>query len=185
MAEGDSSSARTAPGEHPNNELLTLTSSPRIQTEGNEEPSSPHEDRLIDKFRGVVRKELEQNRNKGKNKGKKKSKCGAYRKNDIVVPFKDFKKCGATEFTGVIDPVVAQLWIENTEKVFRIAHVAKNDETVYASALLTKHALTWWNNTYKSLSVEERDNMPWEMFKVRFLEQYCPRDMRKRLEVEF
>ncbi|TLX66598.1 hypothetical protein E9993_23385, partial [Labilibacter sediminis] len=55
----------------------------------------------------------------------------------------------------------------------------------YAGALLTKQALTWWNNTGKAMGLQERDDMPFEAFKARFLEQYCPKDIQRRLEKEF
>ncbi|XP_023744753.1 uncharacterized protein LOC111892905 [Lactuca sativa] len=55
--------------------------------------------------------------------------------------FKTFKSSGATEFSGVLNPIVVLTWIQNTEKVFRISHVNNEDKDNYASAMLVGEVL--------------------------------------------
>ncbi|TLX69430.1 retrotransposon gag domain-containing protein, partial [Labilibacter sediminis] len=131
----------------------------------------------------VVRTAFEEYRKEDQTKGKE--KVTEITTSSKPVLFKTFKSNGATEFTGLADPTEALIWVENTEKVFRISHVNEDDKSVYAAALFTKKALTWWNNIYNTLIGDEKDKMPWETFRARFLEQYCPRDLRRRLEKEF
>ena len=40
--------------------------------------------------------------------------------------FKDFKLVGPPEFKGTLDPIEAQTWIEELEKVFEVARGAEN-----------------------------------------------------------
>ena len=99
--------------------------------------------------------------------------------------FKTFRSSGATEFSGQTDPVLAMQWVENTEKVFRVAYVLEEDKVRYATATLTDRALTWWNATYRSKDPNTRDRMTWDEFQVLFFEQYCPDDLKQKLEKEF
>ncbi|KAJ9564588.1 hypothetical protein OSB04_000554 [Centaurea solstitialis] len=99
--------------------------------------------------------------------------------------FKTFRSSGATEFSGQTDPVLAMQWVENTEKVFRVVYVREEDKVRYATATLTDRALTWWNATYRSTDPNTRDRMTWEEFQVLFFEQYCPDDLKQKLEKEF
>jgi hypothetical protein len=179
--EGSSNRGNTNPEQQPRQSPV------RSQTrdEGEEQQPDPRETAMLVKVADIVRATFEQYRKEEKDKGKGKATEEVSSRKAGFVTFKSFKSSGATEFEGVTDPVVAMLWVENTEKVFRISRVASEDKTVYASSMLTKHALTWWNNTYKALGEDERDNMPWEAFKARFMEKFCPKDMVRRLEKEF
>ncbi|XP_024990613.1 uncharacterized protein LOC112524903 [Cynara cardunculus var. scolymus] len=96
-----------------------------------------------------------------------------------------FEHGGATEFTGLSDPVTTVQWIQNTEKVFRISRVLNEDKVNFASAMLTKRALTWWDATFESLTKDERKSLTWKSFKTRFFEQFCQIDLQRRLEKEF
>ncbi|XP_023754690.1 uncharacterized protein LOC111903138 [Lactuca sativa] len=122
---------------------------------------------------------------KNSDKGKEKA-TGACSKGEAKRPsFKTFKSNGATEFSGVVNPIVVLTWIQNTEKVFRIAHVVHEEKANYTSAMLIEKALVWWEATFEALNEYDQDNLSWEMFKTRLQGKYCPLDMRRRLEKEF
>ena len=147
-------------------------------------PVSPREERLLGKLTGVIRQTLEEHKKNG-DKGKEKA-TGESSKGEVKRPsFKDFKSSGATEFSGVLNPIIVLTWIQNTEKVFHISHVDNEDKANYASAMLIGEALVWWEATYEALNGFDQENLAWEMFKTRLLEKYCPLDMRRRLEKEF
>ncbi|XP_023732339.1 uncharacterized protein LOC111880169 [Lactuca sativa] len=99
--------------------------------------------------------------------------------------FKTFKSSSATEFSGVLNPIVVITWIQNTEKVFRTSHVDNEDKANYVSAMLFGKALVWWEATYEVLNRFDQENLSWEIFRTRLLGKYCPLDMMKRLEKEF
>ncbi|TLX70119.1 retrotransposon gag domain-containing protein, partial [Labilibacter sediminis] len=154
-----------------------------VDQSNHDDPIIAREEQMMIKVQDIVRNAFEEYRKENKDKGKGKvEEEGSKVKG---VSFKTFRASGATEFSGSANPVDALEWVENTESVFRIAHVAERDESVYAAALLKGKALTWWKNTYKTLSEEEQAYLVWKEFKTRFLEQYCPSDMRRRLEKEF
>ncbi|XP_024963866.1 uncharacterized protein LOC112504146 [Cynara cardunculus var. scolymus] len=151
-----------------------------------ETPLSPRGEQLMKKLTTVIQQTFEQHKNEiGKDKGKEKDSSELSRPRSERVSFKAFRSSGAIEFTGITDPVIAVQWIQNTEKVFRIAHVANEDKAIYASAMLTERALVWWDATFETLNENEKESMPWESFKARFFEQYCPVDLQRRLEKEF
>ena len=136
------------------------------------------------KLTGVIRQtvvEHKKNNDKGKEKATRESSKGEVKRPSL----KDFKSSGATEFSGVLNPIIVLSWIQNTEKVLCISHVDNEDKANYASAMLIGEALVWWEATYEALNGFDQENLAWEMFKTRLLEKYCPLDMRRRLEKEF
>ena len=61
-----------------------------------------------------------------------------------LVNFKDFKLVGPPEFSGSTDPIEAQTWIEEMEKVFDVARVAEEQKTSFATFMLKGEASYWW-----------------------------------------
>ena len=49
--------------------------------------------------------------------------------------FKDFKLVGPPEFAGTLNPIEAQTWIEEIEKVFEVARVAEEQKTGFATLM--------------------------------------------------
>lgn len=66
--------------------------------------------------------------------------------------FRDLKRNGATEFSGVLNLIVVLTWIQKTEKVFCVSDVDNEDNAIYASAMLIGEALDWWEATYEALN---------------------------------
>ena len=58
--------------------------------------------------------------------------------------FKDFKLVGPPEFHGSTDPIEAQTWVEEMEKVFEVARVAEEQKTSFATFMLKGEANYWW-----------------------------------------
>ncbi|KAI3704253.1 hypothetical protein L1987_74469 [Smallanthus sonchifolius] len=46
-------------------------------------------------------------------------------------------------------------------------------------------ALTWWNSQVDALGEHVTDNLTWDEFKKMLIEEYCPRNEIKKIEVEF
>lgn len=156
----------------------------------NQEDGAPVIDaRLMEQIALVVQQTLAQQRHDDAQKDAEKAKTvetgGTSKAKFDRVSYKTFRSSGATEFNGVVDPIVALQWLQNTEKVFRITRVLDEDQVNYATAMFTDRALTWWDATYETLSADEKKAMSWEAFKVKFHNQYCPYDLQRRLEKEF
>ena len=105
-------------------------------------PLSPRIERLMKRLTTFVQQTFE-HRKHDIEKGKEKELGGLSKPKSERVSFKSFRSSGATEFTGLSDPVIVVQWLQNTEKVFRISRVMNEDKANYASAMLTERALTW------------------------------------------
>ncbi|KAJ9556951.1 hypothetical protein OSB04_011565 [Centaurea solstitialis] len=147
-------------------------------------PLSPRGERLMKRLTTFVQQTFEQFKH-DTGKGKEKVLGDSTKSKSERISFKNFHSSSATEFNGLSDPVIAVQWIQNTEKVFRISRVLNEDKVNYASAMLTEHALTWWDATFESLTENERESLSSESFKTRFFEQLCPIDLQRRLKKEF
>lgn len=159
---------------------------PDLNLNEDDTPLSPRGERLMKRLTTFIQQTFEQHKHdKEKEKGKEKELGDSSKPKSERVSFKNFRSSGATEFSGLSDPVIAMQWIQNTEKVFRISRVLNEDKVNYGSAMLTDRALNWWEATFESLNENDRESLTWESFKTRFLEQFCPIDLQRRLEKEF
>lgn len=50
-----------------------------------------------------------------------------------IITFKDFKNVGPLEFKGTIEPIEAQVWVIEMEKVFKIVRVGEDQKTIFAT----------------------------------------------------
>ena len=134
-------------------------------------PVSPREERLLGKLTGVIRQTLEEHKKNG-DKGKEKA-IGESSTGEAKCPtFKTFKSSGATELSGVFNPIIVLTWIQIIEKVFRILHVVNEDKANYASAMLIGEALVWCEETFEALNEYDQENISSEMFKTHLLGNY-------------
>lgn len=96
------------------------------------------------------------------------------------VTFKAFKNMHPPEFKGTTDPVEAQSWVKEIEKVFRVIKVAEDQKTAFAAYMLKGEASFWWE------SVEARENnVSWARFKELFFQKYFPRSLETNMEIKF
>jgi hypothetical protein len=97
---------------------------------------------------------------------------------------KEFKRMSPTAFKGTEEPIEADRWINQMQKIFRIIRCREEEKVELATFMLEGDAYDWWE--VEQLSQEE-DEEPysWERFKVAFREHFFPRAMRARKEAEF
>ncbi|XP_071712939.1 uncharacterized protein [Rutidosis leptorrhynchoides] len=58
------------------------------------------------------------------------------------------------------------------------------DKVKFASCTLSDSALTWWNDYAASVGLDQDFGTPWEDFRQRMIEEYCPRNEILRMERE-
>ena len=58
--------------------------------------------------------------------------------------FKEFKALGPPEFKGSVNPIDAQTWVMEMEKVFDVARVNEDQKTAFATFMLKVEAIYWW-----------------------------------------
>ena len=59
---------------------------------------------------------------------------------NYLVNFKDFKAVGPPEFKGTTNPIEAQTWIMEIEKVFDVFRVSEEQKTAFAAFMLKGEA---------------------------------------------
>ncbi|KAI3822276.1 hypothetical protein L1987_09865 [Smallanthus sonchifolius] len=99
--------------------------------------------------------------------------------------FKDFSAGKPLDFHGIEGAVGIVRWIEKMESVIKISNCLENQKVKYAACSLQGEALTWWNSQVDALGEQVTDNLTWDEFKKMLIEEYCPRNELKKIEVEF
>ncbi|KAI3808709.1 hypothetical protein L1987_24667 [Smallanthus sonchifolius] len=99
--------------------------------------------------------------------------------------FKDFSAGKTLDFYGSEGAVGIVRWIEKMESVIKISNCLDNQKVKYAACSLQGEALTWWNSQLDALGEQVTDTLTWDEFKKMLIEEYCPRNEIKNIEVEF
>ncbi|XP_028226353.1 uncharacterized protein LOC114407426 [Glycine soja] len=95
-----------------------------------------------------------------------------------------FRKNHPPKFSGDYDPEGDRLWLAETEKIFEAMGCLEEHKVPYATFMLQGEAENWWKFVKPTLAAP-RGVIPWNSFKDKFLDNYFPRDLRKRKAREF
>ncbi|XP_006590035.1 uncharacterized protein LOC114371463 [Glycine soja] len=95
-----------------------------------------------------------------------------------------FCKNHPSKFSGDYDPESARLWLVETEKTFVAMGCLEEHKVPYATFMLQGEAENWWKFV-KPTSAAPGGVIPWNAFKDKLLDNYFPRDLRKRKAREF
>ncbi|XP_071728616.1 uncharacterized protein [Rutidosis leptorrhynchoides] len=85
---------------------------------------------------------------------------------------------------GTEGPVGLTRWFEKLESVFRISETREVNKVKFASCTLSDSTLTWWNGYAALVGLDQAFATPWEDFRQRMIEEYCPRNEILRMERE-
>lgn len=98
---------------------------------------------------------------------------------------KKFLTARPREFHGVLDPIVVSDWIMEMENIFEICKCSEDQKVLYASFMLRRNALHWWNTITESHGKEIMRTMLWDQFKALIYKNFSPKNLIRRLEDEF
>ncbi|KAK3199309.1 hypothetical protein Dsin_022724 [Dipteronia sinensis] len=112
---------------------------------------------------------------------------GNARIRDAVVTLKRFKRLGPLVFKGKVDPIAAEVWLREIEKVCTTIVCFDEQKVVFASFMLEDEADHWWDATSRILKtiMLRNDHITWEMFKNAFNQKYFPDRVRFKMERDF
>ncbi|XP_030948929.1 uncharacterized protein LOC115972826 [Quercus lobata] len=96
-----------------------------------------------------------------------------------------FRKMGPPSFLGNPDPIEAETWIMQMEKIFDVVGCTEVQKVSFASFMLKGEAEHWWRSTKKTLPLEKDEILTWTIFLDAFYEKYFPESIRDEKEVEF
>ncbi|KAI3822294.1 hypothetical protein L1987_09883 [Smallanthus sonchifolius] len=76
-------------------------------------------------------------------------------------------------------------WFESMESTFLNSDCPDNLRVRYATSVLQKRALTWWNGEKRTRGVEVATSLSWDDLKKAMPDEFCPRNEMRKLETEF
>ncbi|XP_023871514.2 uncharacterized protein LOC111984125 [Quercus suber] len=86
---------------------------------------------------------------------------------------------------GNLDPIEAETWIMQMEKIFDVVGCIEVQKVSFASFMLKGEAKHWWRSTKNTLPLEKDEILTWTIFLDTFYEKYFPKSIRDEKEVEF
>ena len=95
-----------------------------------------------------------------------------------------FKRLTPPSFEGSTEPLVAEKWLTEMDKVFRVLRCTEEEKVNYATYMLQGDAYDWWRME-KDKHNHDPEPYTWEMFKATFYEKYFPTSVRRQKEREF
>ncbi|KAI3704088.1 hypothetical protein L1987_74301 [Smallanthus sonchifolius] len=99
--------------------------------------------------------------------------------------FKHFNSCNPTKFFGTEGATGLLQWYESMESTFLNIDCPDNLRVRYATSVLQKRALTWWNGEKRTRGAEVATSLSWDDLKKAMTDEFCPRNEMRKLEAEF
>ncbi|XP_073120476.1 uncharacterized protein [Henckelia pumila] len=96
--------------------------------------------------------------------------------------YEQFRKMDPKEFSGTMDPMVAEGWIRSLEVIFRYMELGDADRVRCMAFLLKDDAALWFEGVEKTVDVT---TLTWEAFKTLFYEKYFTAEVRAQMKKEF
>ncbi|KAF7801134.1 Transposon Ty3-I Gag-Pol polyprotein [Senna tora] len=96
----------------------------------------------------------------------------------------EFQNARPSTFRGEFNPVLAEGWLKELEKIFKVLKCTEEQKVEFAIYMLAGEAEHWWRGAQQLM--EARDvQLTWDTFKTAFLEKYYPMSVRNQKEIEF
>jgi hypothetical protein len=98
---------------------------------------------------------------------------------------KQFTLCKPPKYSGKEGATALLQWFEALESTFVVSECPDHLQVRYATTVLTKRALTWWNGQKIIYGLEGLSDLNWIEFKSLLLDEFCPDNEIAKLEEEF
>ncbi|MQL92318.1 hypothetical protein Taro_024935, partial [Colocasia esculenta] len=96
-----------------------------------------------------------------------------------------FRRMTPPFFKGESDPILAESWLRETEKIIRAIRCAEEERVTLASYMLQKHADVWWSSVLRTQFGDGAMEVAWTKFVCLFKAKYIPEHVQDRMEQEF
>ena len=94
---------------------------------------------------------------------------------DIIALTHKFSKMKPPSFQGGLEPLKAEAWVLETEKLFEVFPCSEANKVLLATFTLQEEARRWW-----MLIRDTNTVITWAQFKESFFEKYFPQCVRDR-----
>ena len=99
---------------------------------------------------------------------------------DIIALTQKFSKMKPPSFQGGLEPLTAEAWVLETEKLFEVFPCSEAHKVLLATFALQEEARRWW-----MLIRDENTVLTWAQFKGAFFEKYFPQCVKDRKVTDF
>ncbi|MQM10412.1 hypothetical protein Taro_043308 [Colocasia esculenta] len=96
-----------------------------------------------------------------------------------------FKKMLPPSFKGERDPLLAESWMREIEKIFRAVMCADEDKVTLATYMLQERADVWWASLLRTRFEDGAIEIDWDEFVRLFRAKFVPEHIQDRKEQEF
>ncbi|XP_028055561.1 uncharacterized protein LOC114259735 [Camellia sinensis] len=105
---------------------------------------------------------------------------GTLERREESTTLKQFQDLKSTTFIGSLNPLVAEAWVRDMEKIFRALPCTERQNVTFATFTFKDDAQEWW-----LLILEKEDIVTWARFLEVFYEKYFPDSLREQKASEF
>ncbi|MQM11378.1 hypothetical protein Taro_044282 [Colocasia esculenta] len=88
-------------------------------------------------------------------------------------------------FKGESDPLMAESWMREIEKIFRAIRCADDDKVTLATYMLQERADVWWASLLRTRFEDGAVDVAWDEFVRLFRAKFIPEHVQDRMEQEF
>ncbi|MQL78603.1 hypothetical protein Taro_011050 [Colocasia esculenta] len=88
-------------------------------------------------------------------------------------------------FKGESDPLLAESWMREIEKIFRVIRCADEDKVTLATYMLQERADVWWASLLCTWFEDGAIDVAWDEFVRLFRAKFVPEHVQDRMEQEF
>ncbi|MQL91674.1 hypothetical protein Taro_024293 [Colocasia esculenta] len=96
-----------------------------------------------------------------------------------------FRRMTLPFFKGESDPILAESWLQKTEKIFRAIRCAKEERVTLATYMLQERADVWWSSVLRTQFADGAMEVAWTKFVRLFRVKYIPEHVQDHMEQEF
>ncbi|MQL90507.1 hypothetical protein Taro_023106, partial [Colocasia esculenta] len=96
-----------------------------------------------------------------------------------------FKRILPPSFKGESDPLLAESWMREIEKIFRAIRCAEEDKVTLATYMLQERADVWWASLLRTRFEDGAIDVAWDEFVRLFQAKFVHEHVQDRMEQEF
>ncbi|MQL69728.1 hypothetical protein Taro_002039 [Colocasia esculenta] len=96
-----------------------------------------------------------------------------------------FKRMSPPSFKGESNPLLAESWMREIEKIFGAIRCVEDDKVTLASYMLQKRADVWWSWMLRTRFEDGAVEVGWDDFVRLFRAKFVPEHIQDKMEQEF
>ncbi|MQM18823.1 hypothetical protein Taro_051820 [Colocasia esculenta] len=96
-----------------------------------------------------------------------------------------FKRMAPPSFNGESQPLLAESWMREIEKIFRAIRCAEEDKLSLATYMLQERADVWWASLLRTKFEDGAVEVAWDEFVRLFRAKFIPEHIQDKMEHEF